>query len=91
MTTCTYVRCTAEARHPKTGKDGKVWCQLCDAHSAEFERVVKAGDGRQIVGIWVRAQGGAEAAAARMKPELALGITFLRRVMAAIAKNGAKP
>lgn len=60
---CTWIGCTAVAAHVKLDKDGAVWAQLCSAHNREFEGAKTAP---AVLAAWVKAQGGAKAAAGRM-------------------------
>jgi hypothetical protein len=51
---------------PLHDRDGRPWAYLCDAHSARLDAAIASGDPRRILSAWVKAQGGAAAAARRM-------------------------
>ncbi len=57
--------CAKEAVHDQRAKDGEVWAQLCDEHEATLERNIQSGEPKQIIGSWIAAGGGYEAAAKR--------------------------
>jgi hypothetical protein len=68
MTVCTWKECQDEATHPQLTRDGRMWANLCDKH---HERLVtsKSLDNfnpKSLLSSWVKAQGGAAAAARRM-------------------------
>ena len=71
MKRCTWVdppddrRCENAASHPQTAQDGSVWANLCVAHHNELESVL-GKDAKLTLRNWIRAQGGAKAAAKRM-------------------------
>jgi hypothetical protein len=62
---CTWVNCREPAKHPQHAKDGTVWANLCYAHVLELDDAITAGPPK-ILAAWVKAQGGAKAAAKRM-------------------------
>lgn len=71
---CTWMgkndeRCDAEATYPQIGKDGEQWASLCTKHHEQVEAAITDFDPRKLLGNWVRAQGGAKAAARRMMGE----------------------
>ena len=65
MKKCTWVDCPNNATTPQTDKDGKEWANLCDAHAKELEESVAASIPK-MMSAWVKAQGGAKKATARM-------------------------
>ena len=58
-------RCPETATHPQSGTGGQVWANLCEAHHQEMDASVGV-DAKTMLRNWLRAQGGAEAAAKRM-------------------------
>lgn len=66
MTRCTWDGCADEAKHDKRAKDGAVWARLCDEHDARFNAAAGSQEPGKILAVWVKAQGGAKAATARM-------------------------
>lgn len=65
-TLCTYVGCTALASVPQLDNSGRPWANLCAAHAAEVKASITSGDARRLLSDWVKAQGGAKKAAARL-------------------------
>jgi hypothetical protein len=63
---CTWEGCEATGFFDQKGKDGRVWACLCETHDRQLDAVMKSGNVKRILGTWVKAQGGASAAAARM-------------------------
>lgn len=47
-------------------QDGRQWADLCTAHKARFDGAVGEGRAGSVLATWVKAQGGAKAAAARL-------------------------
>ena len=66
MATCTWVGCTATAFHEHKDTGGKPWCNLCAAHHARTEEAINHGTPKEMVAVWIKAQGGASKAAKRM-------------------------
>ena len=66
QTLCTYVGCTALASVPYLDKGGRPWANLCKEHDAEVNASITSGDARRLLSNWVKAQGGAKKAAARL-------------------------
>jgi len=64
--TCTWVDCNAEATVPQLDNNRKPWAHLCAEHDAQINRAIENADVKGILSGWVKAQGGAKAAAARM-------------------------
>lgn len=64
--TCTWVDCSKEATVPQIAKDGDQWANLCVEHDAEIDKALVSMDVKVVLRNWLRAQGGAKAAAARM-------------------------
>lgn len=73
-----FDRCTNHATYPQTANDGSVWANLCNYHHMLMDKEV-GSDVKKMLSYWVRAQGGAKAATARMMPE--------RKATAEIAKR----
>ena len=75
MSRCTWRDCSNEAAHPQIAKDGEQWANLCDEHNSKIDESIDTaianGDVRSLLSGWVKAQGGAEAAAGRMVSPLA--------------------
>lgn len=65
MSHCTWVMCDASAEYPRVSSDGEEWCRLCKSHDFTLEQVLTSGNPANILGAWVKAQGGADAAAKR--------------------------
>lgn len=70
---CTWRDCTEEAKETLKDKNGKPWAHLCEAHFKEHDSSMEAAikdpskdNLKKMLGRYVRAQGGAEAAAKRM-------------------------
>ena len=63
---CTWVDCGHKATKPQLSKSGGQWANLCDGHDRLFTEAVSAGDAKAILSRWIKAQGGAKAASARM-------------------------
>lgn len=61
---CTWEGCREPATHPQLGKTGEAWANLCTGHDRELAS--RMSDVRGILSGWVKAQGGAKAAAERM-------------------------
>lgn len=66
MKTCTWVGCRSEAVIEIETKDGDVWANLCSEHNAELDRSVMSFSPPKMISAWIKAKGGAEAAAAAM-------------------------
>ena len=63
---CSWLDCESNAARPELDINGREWANLCDAHSKKFNDALRSGDVKKIRACWVRAQGGAKKAAARM-------------------------
>jgi hypothetical protein len=68
---CTWLNCTAEAIVPQKANDGSTWANLCLEHHQEIENCMTKFEQpeygpKRMLSSWVKAQGGAKAAAARM-------------------------
>lgn len=63
---CTWKDCGQPAAHDEVGKDGSVWARLCIGHHEELEAALDSLDVKAIMRAYIKAQGGANAAAARM-------------------------
>lgn len=64
---CTYVDCKEPGEHQQKAKDGAVWASLCDEHAVLLDNSITSGNQKQILSVWVKAQGGAKKAARRMR------------------------
>lgn len=61
-------RCKVEAVHTEYDKQQKPWAYLCAEHRDALEaaaEAMRAGNFKPMLSAWVKAQGGAEAAAKR--------------------------
>ena len=65
--TCTWKHCSAPSRHPRKDRMNRTWCKLCDEHDAELTKAIDSGKPRELARAWVLAQGGAQAAAKRIR------------------------
>lgn len=63
---CTWKDCDNPASHPQMSEDGKTWAQLCIVHEGQLNDAMISGEPKKILSAYVKAQGGAQAAAARM-------------------------
>jgi hypothetical protein len=68
---CTWLDCEEEARVPQIANDGSQWACLCFEHAQEIENCMIKFESpeygpKRMLSSWVKAQGGAKAAAARM-------------------------
>ena len=64
---CTWEECNEQATRPQLDRDGNEWANLCEKHHNMIEETL--GDPKkipQMLSYWVKAMGGAKAAAARM-------------------------
>ena len=68
---CTWVDCQNDACYPQVGSDQVQWANLCEAHHREVEAASFSSpfDAKVMLRCWVRAMGGAKAAAKRMVGE----------------------
>lgn len=67
MSTCTWEGCAANPTRRMFDKQNVQWADLCEDHHTEFERAVTGLSGvPALLSCWVKAQGGAKKAAARM-------------------------
>lgn len=73
VVTCTWVDCKADGTKPQVGSDGSQWAKLCEEHDQKLEAAIATGDVKKWMGAYIKAQGGAKAAAARMAPGAAKG------------------
>lgn len=63
---CTFFGCMSPAAFTEPDKQGNPWCYLCAVHHNILVEALASGDAKAILSTWVKAQGGAKAAAARM-------------------------
>jgi hypothetical protein len=70
MKACTWSGCKQEAIREQLDKQGGVWAHLCAQHDHSLDVALKGGDARKIMTAWVRAQGGAAAAARRVRGDV---------------------
>lgn len=62
---CTWEGCAGSGLHPQLDANGKPWARLCETHHNRLAEILSGSDARKILSVWVRAQGGPRAAAAR--------------------------
>lgn len=65
MSYCTWVACTADGEYPHLDRNGESWCLLCKSHDFTLKKVLESDSAPNIMGAWIKAQGGPEAAAKR--------------------------
>lgn len=63
---CTWEGCAEKAAHPMFARDGEQWAFLCNEHKVKFDAAFTPYEVGKVLSTWVKAQGGAKAAAARM-------------------------
>ena len=63
---CTWIDCISPATHPQLDKRGAVWANLCGVHANALDGAVRDPDVRKMLSAWVKAKGGAKAAAEAM-------------------------
>lgn len=63
---CTWYNCREGAVHQEVDRDGSPWAALCQFHHDKLEAACRNKEMGKVLGIWVLAQGGPKAAAARM-------------------------
>jgi len=63
---CTWKNCDIEATHPQLDKNGKQWANLCVDHHRRLKDCADNFDPKRFLSAWVKAQGGAKAAASRL-------------------------
>jgi hypothetical protein len=66
MGRCTWEDCASPATFTELNKSGQPWAKLCIAHHNQMETTIAAGKAPAIMSVWIKAQGGAKAAAARI-------------------------
>lgn len=65
-TTCTWKGCTKGAKHEQISENGEVWANLCAAHHGELNAEIATLRPERMISAWIKAKGGAKAAAAAM-------------------------
>lgn len=63
---CRWEGCQKDGTQDQIDRDGAVWACLCVEHDKKLDEAVKSLDPKLFVSAWIKAQGGAKAAAARM-------------------------
>lgn len=63
---CTWKDCNREAVKTQKDKNGQSWAHLCQKHHDELESSLTGKDIKKLLGAWVKARGGAEAAAKQL-------------------------
>lgn len=63
---CTWKECESNEAKALEAKDGKVWARLCKEHEKLLDAAISTGDARKILSYYVKAKGGAAAAAKSM-------------------------
>ena len=71
------VQCQHEGVVAQRGKDGSQWAELCPEHDRQLTEAVNSGDVKKLMAAYIKAQGGAKAAAARMAPAAAKGVAAI--------------
>lgn len=62
------VQCQHEGVVAQRGRDGSQWAELCEEHDRQLVEAINSGDVKKLMAAYIKAQGGAKAAAARMAP-----------------------
>ena len=65
MSKCTWQGCDAPEGTPQLDRNGRPWAHLCEKHTEELLLAISASPGKMMA-AWIKAQGGAEAAADAM-------------------------
>ena len=68
-TYCTWEGCSELAEFKQVAADGEVWAILCVEHSEIMDVKITDLKPKSFVSNWIKAQGGAKAAAKRMMGE----------------------
>lgn len=63
---CSWKECKQQAEYPQVSKSNQIWAVLCEEHRDELDRAVASANVRKLMGAWIKAQGGAKAAAERI-------------------------
>jgi hypothetical protein len=63
---CTWMNCICDAVEPQVARDGQKWADLCVDQARFLKEAIDSGSAKRVVRAWVRAQGGAKAAATRV-------------------------
>lgn len=63
---CKWEGCVNGATKDQLDRDGIIWTRLCDEHDKKLDEAIKSLNPKRLVFAWIKAQGGAKAAAARM-------------------------
>jgi hypothetical protein len=62
------VQCQHEGVVSQRARDGEQWAELCEEHDRQLTAAIESGDAKKLMGAYIKAQGGAKKAAARMAP-----------------------
>lgn len=63
---CRWEGCQNDGTKDQLDRSGIIWSLLCDEHDKRLEEAIKSLNPKRLVAAWIKAQGGAKAAAARM-------------------------
>ena len=65
---CPWKDCNQIGTHPQLDKNKEPWATLCQVHHDELASVISAEpfSAKRMLSVWIKAMGGAKAAAARM-------------------------
>ncbi len=62
---CTWAGCEGEGTAPQIGRDGQRWALLCQKHKDDLDSAIASQSPPRLMQAWIKAQGGAKAAAER--------------------------
>jgi hypothetical protein len=60
---CHWKGCDKPAVREETTRDGEIWTWLCQEHADALDNAIASGSIPLLMSSWIKAQGGAEAAA----------------------------
>jgi len=64
---CSWVDCQKEFTTPQVDSEGKCWAKLCADHAKVMQDAIEdINNPKRLLSCWIKAQGGAKAAASRM-------------------------
>jgi hypothetical protein len=62
---CTWKDCDNEASETRVSDSGETWASLCYIHNAKLDAAIRGGEPKNLIGCYIKAQGGAEKVVAR--------------------------